>query len=181
MARQLDSSAAASPTGTWLLDLHSGAAWRDDAHDQAFGYENAAREWTFDRFMGHVASDDHEIVYDRYLASVALCRPWAFSCDVIGAEGEARRIRASGDFLPGDAQGPPRLTGFVMNVPTIDALETALRVSMMRLARADTALHASLAATERVARRERGEVRETMLQRLSSIARRAADALEPED
>ena len=160
--------------GSWMLDLHSGAAWRDTAHDRAFGYDRMDGEWTFDRFMAHVRPDAHRLVYDRYVESVELYRPWSFTCDVTRADGTPGRVRAFGDFLPGDALKPPRLTGFVLAVPSLGALEDDMRDAMRRLRAVDSGLHDALAAAERAARRQDGETRETVLRRLAEVARLAA-------
>ena len=164
--------------GTWLLDLRSGSAWRDAAHDRVFGYEGLDGEWDFDRFMAHVRPDDHGTVYQRYLRSVDLYAPWSFTCDVTGPRGEARRIYTFGNFEPGSITLPPRLSGYVMAVPTVDAVEEGLRREMSRLRASDRTLHEALAATERAARRQPGEARERLLRHLARVARLAADTAE---
>ena len=162
--------------GAWLLDLHSGAAWRDDAHDQAFGYTHAEGEWTMDRFMDHVVPADHRIILDRYVAAVDRGQPWSFACDVKGGDGKVRRIKASGDFLPGDRYGPPRLTGFVMGIRTIEEMAEALRMRIAQLRSVDTALCTQIMASERAAQRQPDEAREAVLRRLDRTARQALAA-----
>ena len=165
--------------GTWLLDLHSGAAWRDHGHDRAFGYEEAAGEWTFDRFMAHVASHDHADIYARYVEAVDRFQPWQFTCDVAGADGTPRRIKAFGDFMPGEPTAPPRLTGFVLSVPTIDMLEVRLQDAVTRLRRSDRPLADALVSSDRAARRQPDSGRrEALLRHLAEVAELAADAAE---
>ena len=165
--------------GSWQLDLNSGAAWRDDGHDRAFGYEAMSGEWTFDRFMAHVAGYDHDEIYDRYLAAVERFQPWQFICDVEGADGAHRRIRAFGDFLPGDMTAPPRLSGFVLCVPTTDALEDKLRDALIRLRQADRSLADAFGASERAARQQTDSARrEALLCHLAQVAELAATTVE---
>lgn len=165
--------------GSWQLDLQSGAAWRDVGHDRAFGYGDMNGEWTFDRFMAHVAEHDHAAIYARYLTAVERFQPWAFTCDVEGADGASRRIKAFGDFLPGNMTAPPRLSGFVLGVPTTDALEDKLQAALARLRRTDRVLADSFDASERAARRQPDSARrEALLRHLAEVAELAATAAE---
>lgn len=168
-------SAGASRLGTWLLDLHTGAAWRDDAHDAAFGYERAEGAWCFDRFMSHVEASDHRTVYDRYVEAISSGQAWAFTCDIAMAGGAAGRIRAFGDFRHGDAGGPPRLEGFVEAIPTRDRMEHSLREALDRVRRIDGDLYVALTAAETVARRRAGEGRDRMLRHLTDVALSVGD------
>ena len=159
--------------GYWHLDLHTGTAWRDAAHDRAFGYDGLQGEWTLDRFMEHVCRHERDAVLTSHIGAIEGFRPWAFSCDVMGADGSDRRIEARGDFRLGRLGSPPHLAGVVRSVPTRARLEDETLSALVRLRDVDPALHAQLEPLYAATRRQSPEIAETTLRAVRLAARGA--------
>lgn len=115
------SSTAVSPfrpnaprmVGTWSLDLLSGTAWRDEAHDAAFGYREMTGTWTFERFIAHVKQNHRDRIIETFNLAVRDGGPFAFVCPITQTDGSDRLI-----FVEGRAQAtlpgrPPSLSGTV--------------------------------------------------------------------
>lgn len=102
--------------GIWELDLATGRAVRNFAHDEIFGYSEPLDEWTYDLFLEHVAPDDRERVDELQKAAIAQQQEWAFDCEIRTADGGRRWIFAAGRPLLGEDGKPARLIGHVIDI-----------------------------------------------------------------
>ncbi len=55
---RLNLALEAAHMGTWDFDLTNGKVWHSRIHDQIFGYETPADDWTFEKFISHVLPED---------------------------------------------------------------------------------------------------------------------------
>lgn len=118
----------AGQIGIWELDLVTGEAVRNLRHDAIFGYDEPLKEWTFDRFLGHVLHDQREEVETKQRAAIADRTVWSFDCAIRDAHGEKRWISASGQPLVGEDGSVDKIIGHV-----IDITETKQREARLKL------------------------------------------------
>lgn len=102
--------------GIWELDLATGLAVRNLAHDEIFGYSALLDDWTYDLFLEHVAETDRQRVDDLQKAAISNHEEWAFDCEIRTATGAKRWISAAGRPLFAEDGKPARLIGHVIDI-----------------------------------------------------------------
>lgn len=112
--------------GIWELDIASGQAARNRHHDRIFGYSEPLREWTYEKFIGHVAPEDREKVDLLQKAAIEADEEWAFVAPIITAGGERRWISAAGRPLNRPDGSPYKLIGHVIDITETKQRETRL-------------------------------------------------------
>jgi PAS domain S-box-containing protein len=113
--------------GVWDLDLQTGNVWRDPGHDQLFGYDAPAPEWSYRTFMGHVLPEDREQMEVSFAASLRALEPWDFTCRIRRTDGAVRWITGRGETVTGASGTPVRLVGVVRDITDQKEFEGALR------------------------------------------------------
>lgn len=106
----------ASHIGIWELDLATGRAVRNLAHDEIFGYSELLDDWSYDLFLEHVADTDRQRVDELQKAAISNGEEWRFDCEIRTATGEKRWISAAGRPLLGEGGKPVRLIGHVIDI-----------------------------------------------------------------
>lgn len=115
--------------GIWELDVASGHAWRNHAHDEIFGYSEAPEEWTYKMFLGHVVESDRQRVDDLQQRAIRNNELWKFECEIQTAKDERRWISAAGRPLIGPDGSVDRLIGHVIDIT--DTKEREDRLSLL--------------------------------------------------
>ncbi|HWP19646.1 MAG TPA: MEDS domain-containing protein [Burkholderiaceae bacterium] len=116
--------------GSWELDLRTDSAVRSPRHDQIFGYEPAASEWGYERFMQHVLPEDRAHVDAAFRQAVETGTTWHFECRIRRhGDGQIRWIEAHGRPDPEGSRGEriEKLLGIVADITERKELEHALR------------------------------------------------------
>ena len=114
--------------GIWELDLQSGRAIRNRAHDLIFGYSEPLPEWTYDGFLDHVVDVDRSRVDKLQKAAIAGRQEWNFECQIETVTGQRRWIRGAGRPLV-DAKGAiTKLIGQVIDITDTKEKEARLQL-----------------------------------------------------
>lgn len=114
--------------GIWELDLQSGQAIRNRAHDLIFGYSKPLPEWTYDRFLDHVIDDDRFRVDELQNAAISGKREWNSECQIETATGKRRWISAAGRPLLDAKGGVIKLIGQVIDITDTKENEARLQL-----------------------------------------------------
>lgn len=115
--------------GIWELDLASGKALRNVAHDEIFGYAEPLDEWTYDMFLDHVIESDRQRVDELQRSAVANREEWKFQCEIRTAKGQKRWISAAGRPLIGPDGSVEKLIGHLIDIT--DTKEREARLSLL--------------------------------------------------
>ncbi|MHA6346900.1 sensor histidine kinase [Roseivivax sp. CAU 1761] len=113
--------------GVWELDVETGRAWRNDRHDEIFGYAELLPEWTFEMCRAHVLEADRDYFDERYGTALANGQPWSFECRIRRADGALRWISASGRPITDPEGRITTLIGHVIDVTHTKRKEEHLR------------------------------------------------------
>lgn len=122
-----------SRTGGWDLDLVDHTAHRTLEHDRIFGYDSLLPQWTYERFLEHVLSEDRAEVDRRFRKAIAARTEWSFECRIRRADGEVRWIWAAGEHQRDEAGQTRRMAGIVQDTTERKLAEQALLESKRRL------------------------------------------------
>ncbi|MBS7668129.1 sensor histidine kinase [Croceicoccus gelatinilyticus] len=155
--------------GIWELDLKTGKAIRNRAHDLIFGYTEPLAEWTYDGFLHHVVDGDRTRVDELQQAAIAGKREWKFECQIKTVTGERRWISAAGRPLLDAKGGITKLIGQVIDITDTKRNEARLQLitnelnhrvrNMLAMIKAMISLSASKASsTETFAKSLEGRV-----------------------
>jgi PAS domain S-box-containing protein len=126
---KLSFALAVADLGVWELDLTTEDAWRDQRHDEIFGYAEARPDWGLGALLRHVVPEHRDRVSAEMAGSVREGKPWDFTCQIIRADGERRWIAARGEAVL-DARGDPaRLIGIVRDITDEREAEAELRAA----------------------------------------------------
>lgn len=115
--------------GIWELDVASGLAWRNHAHDEIFGYSETPDEWTYDMFLGHVVESNRQRVDNLQQQAIRNNELWKFECEIRTAKGERRWINAAGRPLIGPDGSVDRIIGHVIDITDTKSARTGCRCS----------------------------------------------------
>jgi len=107
----------AAELGDWELDLQTYESMRrSPRHDRIFGYEEPVEEWSYERFMEHVHTEDREKVDRLFGRALERAEPWDFECRIHRSDGALRWIWARGGFHHNSAGEPVLALGVVMDI-----------------------------------------------------------------
>jgi PAS domain S-box-containing protein len=122
----------ASFTGAWEVDLVDHTARWTPEYDRIFGYQQLQSEWTYEKFLAHVAPEDRAAVDEKFRAAVAAQTDWSFECRIRPVDGEIRWIRGTAQHRL-DADGRPRrMAGIVQDITEQRQTAEALRTTESR-------------------------------------------------
>ncbi len=113
--------------GYWNLNLVTHAANRSLRHDQIFGYEELLADWTYEKFLTHVHSDDRAQVNRLFQAGVAAKTEWDFECRITRRDGALHWIWAHGNVYTNAAGEPDRMVGMVSDITERKQAEEEIR------------------------------------------------------
>jgi PAS domain S-box-containing protein len=128
---RLHLATTASHVGIWDLNLQTGEAWRNDIHDQIFGAKNRFSDWSFEKFLGFVSSEDKERVKSLMMNAVEDKGSFQFECRIKRLDGEERWMLASGrvHFKP-DGTPADRMLGTNFDITEQKKDELRLREAL---------------------------------------------------
>ena len=113
--------------GAWSLDVDADSAERSPLHDAIFGYTEPLPDWSFDRFIGHVAPEDRAVVEERFMTALATASEWRFECRIDRADGVRRWIEARGSPATDGSGVVAGFTGVVLDIDDRREAENRLR------------------------------------------------------
>jgi PAS domain S-box-containing protein len=126
---------ASTGLGSWEYDVLTGTTIRSARHDEIFGYEEPVSDWSFVRFIGHIAESDRARVAAGFHAALKEGGAWSAECRMVRADGTLcwLKITASPHF--GKDGRIARLLGSVADISARKraedaALETAAKCEM---------------------------------------------------
>jgi PAS domain S-box-containing protein len=99
----------ASRVGIWELDFTTMTAWRNEAYDRAFGYEERLPEWSFDIFLAHIHAEDRERVRESMQRAMKERGAFDMEFRVRWPDGTLHWMAASGRVE--DSGGAVRMVG----------------------------------------------------------------------
>lgn len=102
--------------GIWKLDLDTGHAWRNQRHDEIFGYDDLLPEWTYEMFLDHVVEEDRKRVDELQRTAIKTGKEWQFECRINRADGQRRWISAAGRPIAGKDGRATTLIGHVIDI-----------------------------------------------------------------
>jgi PAS domain S-box-containing protein len=120
--------------GAWEYDIATGATRRSPQHDAMYGYPASAPDWTFRRFLSHVAPEERGRVKAGFRRALRRTGEWRDTFRSRGADGAERWISVVARVVPGREEAAPRMAGVVANVTEAKRAE-ALLVESERLFR----------------------------------------------
>jgi PAS domain S-box-containing protein len=123
-------------TGAWEMDLKTQTAHRTLIHDQIFGYETPAPEWTYQKFLEHVLPEDRAEVERRFTEAMTAQADWNFECRIRRTDGAMRWIWAVGSHERNTDGQPVRMCGVVKDITERKLAEEKIReqAEMLNLA-----------------------------------------------
>jgi PAS domain S-box-containing protein len=102
--------------GWFHLNLKDHSAVRTIEHARIFGYESMETEWSFEKFLEHVVDEDRQRVKNLVFGSISNNKDFTTECRIRRANGETRRIWASGSLIYDDRSKPTHIVGIVQDV-----------------------------------------------------------------
>ncbi len=83
--------------GAWEYEVATGRTISSARHDEIFGYAATPPDWSFPRFLDHVAPADRDLVEASFRHSLAAAADWDVECRAVRADGApvSLKIRAS--------------------------------------------------------------------------------------
>ena len=102
--------------GWFHLNLQDHSAVRTIEHARIFGYESMDTEWSFEKFLEHVVDEDRQRVKNLVFDSISNNEDYTTECRIRRANGETRRIWASGSLIYDDRGKPTHIVGIVQDV-----------------------------------------------------------------
>ena len=128
---RLDLAVEVADLGEWDLDLETHTASRSLRHEQIFGYQSLAPEWTYEKFLDHVLPQHRAEVDQKFKASsgTGSCE---FETQIRRLDGEIRWIWARGRCLRNETGQAVRMYGTVMDITGRKQAEQKLRESETR-------------------------------------------------
>lgn len=118
-------------TGAWDLDLTDFSARRTQTHAHIFGYETLDREWSFQKFLGHVTPKDREYVKTLLQKAIAEKTPLDFNCQIRRTDGEVRWIRVSGCHQFDSNGTSQRMAGIVQDITDTKAAAEIRQLALL--------------------------------------------------
>lgn len=112
--------------GLWKLDTQTGKAWRNQRHDEIFGYPQPLPEWRYEMFLEHVVEEHRARVDALQRSAIENGDEWRFECPIIRADGQRRWISAAGRPIASENDNPPTLIGHVIDITDVKANEDRL-------------------------------------------------------
>ncbi len=134
--------------GDWELNLTTLQATRCFLHDEIFGYESPAPEWSFDIFLNHVHPADRERVRENFQSCMIQRKRLEFECRILRLDGEMRWIWVCGDQQPSLSGDAARMFGIVEDITEQKATGDALAGQAEELSRQAAELLRSQQALE---------------------------------
>ncbi len=102
--------------GEWELNLLNKSASRSLRHDQIFGYQTAAPDWTYDKFLEHILPEDRDGVDAKFQAAVQFGLVWDFEAQIRRTDEQVRVIWARGRIWRDESGQPTRMLGTVADI-----------------------------------------------------------------
>ncbi len=126
----------AGSLGSWDFNVTENTATRTLRHDAIFGYADLLPEWSFERFLGHVVTEDREYVEEAFRHAVDSGAELQFECRIRRAgDGEVHWIEARGKPEGGRGNtATTRMVGIIADITERKHAEGALRRSNQALA-----------------------------------------------
>jgi len=125
-----------SNTGALDIDLADHTAHRSLGLDRIFGYFKSLPTWTYELFLSHVITEDHDMVNDKFRHAMETRGDWNFECRIRRVDREIRWIWTAGRHLPWIPGSPDRMAGIVQDITDRKRSEEALRENEIRLLQA---------------------------------------------
>jgi PAS domain S-box-containing protein len=122
--------------GVWQYDAITGQTVRSSRHDEIFGYAAPPGDWSYQRFLDHVAEPDRAQVDSRFRAALEHGADLEVKCRMIRADGSSRWLQVAGRPHRGPDGRIARLIGTVEDITerkeAEDAsVETAAKFAML--------------------------------------------------
>ncbi len=115
--------------GAWEYDIATGLTRRTLEHDRMYGYQTAAPDWTFRRFLSHVAPAERRRVLQGFRYGLRVSGDWKTEFKAIGADGETRWLKVQATCVSGREDASPRMIGVVANITERKRAEAKLMES----------------------------------------------------
>jgi PAS domain S-box-containing protein len=124
-AERLQLVLEASQLGDWDLDLVTRKARGSARHDAIYGYPQPV-DWTYAKFLSHVAPEQRAEIDARLRAAIDSRSEWVFECRITRADGVTAWIESRGRFQLDEQGCPFRLLGTVADITSRKQTEEAL-------------------------------------------------------
>jgi PAS domain S-box-containing protein len=112
--------------GSWEYEAATGRTFRSARHDEIFGYQAPLSEWSFERFLTHVAPPDRALVEAGFNAALQQGKDWNVECRMIRADGSPGWLQACAKPYPASDGKILRLLGTVADVSARKQAEHAV-------------------------------------------------------
>ena len=132
-ADRLNFALETSHIGAWDLDLANHTAFRSLEHDRIFGYAAMLPEWTYEKFLEHILSEDRATVEGKFRHAMETKGDWNFECRIRRIDGAVRWIWAAGRHQPAAAGTTHRMAGIVQDITERKEAEEQLQELTRRL------------------------------------------------
>jgi PAS domain S-box-containing protein len=112
--------------GSWEYEALTGRTIRSARHDEIFGYPAPLDDWSFERFMTHVAAPDRALVAAGFRAAIDHGEDWDVECRMIRADGTDGWLKICAKPHRGPGGGINRLLGTVADISERKRAEQAV-------------------------------------------------------
>lgn len=122
-----------SNVGVWELDISSRNVWRNQKHDELFGYKKSEEQWTIDHYLEHVHPEDRKLMYGVVKKATETPGKHEWECRVIWPDESFHWLRIKGETIVDTEGRPSKMFGTIYDFTKEKNSETKLRESMRRL------------------------------------------------
>jgi PAS domain S-box-containing protein len=112
--------------GSWEYDAVTGKTIRSARHDEIFGYPAPQSDWSFERFLAHIAAPDRALVEAGFHAALRQGEDWNVECRMIRADGSPGWLQICAKPYPAPDGKIARLLGTVADVSARKQAEQAV-------------------------------------------------------
>jgi PAS domain S-box-containing protein len=102
--------------GSWEYDAVTGKTIGSERHDEIFGYPAPISDWSFERFISHIAAADRASVEAGFHAALHQGRDWDVECRMIKADGSEGWLKVCAKPHLGPDGKITRLLGTVADI-----------------------------------------------------------------
>ena len=121
-----------SQLGVWDLNLQTHVVHQSPEYAHIFGYEGAIKDWTLEKFLGHLVPEDVERVEALIRNALEKRENYSFESRIITARGQLRWIWVFGAFELEANGSAGRLSGIVQDITDRKMTEMLLKDSELK-------------------------------------------------
>lgn len=122
-----------SHVGVWELDIKTKNIWRNEKHDELFGYKKSADKWTTDLYLSHVHPEDRKCIEQELRKATEIPGRHEWECRVVWPDKSIHWLVLKGETIVDENGRPSKMFGTNYDITDGKSSETMLKESTRRL------------------------------------------------